>query len=417
MSAAQTWMDWLALKAGQCDLQLALVGGAVRDQLLGRRGPDKDLDLVVEGPKRWPAVELAQAVEQAPDLPSGFTLIHHQCFEAFGTAQLQLDTPEGPLLCDLSSARREHYAFPGAHPEVSLACLEEDLQRRDFSLNAIAQRLPAADHPRLDPFGGMGALKDRQLELLHPASLSDDPTRLIRGVRYGARLNLELSATAAKQAAAALQSWPWPQGAPALAARLRMELELLFDEPHWPAAIDLMQRWGALELLQREWQQLPPGSLAWLQRLGNWGKALAAEPPVACLRLLGLLLLAPSDSSGITAMASRLQLPQGQLKLLEHSLELGDWLKALTSVEDWQPSTWSEALESRGAASQPLLVLLQLGPGRCHWRRPLLRWLWRWRLIRSPIKAQELLAQGWCSGPALGEELRRRRAQAINLQP
>ena len=144
MSAAQTWMDWLALKAGQCDLQLSLVGGAVRDQLLGRRSPDKDLDLVVEGPKRWPAVELAQAVEQARDLPSGFSLINHQCFEAFGTAQLQLNTPEGPLLCDLSSARREHYAFPGAHPEVSLTCLEEDLQRRSASPQPRALRSGAA---------------------------------------------------------------------------------------------------------------------------------------------------------------------------------------------------------------------------------------------------------------------------------
>ena len=417
MTICHQWIDWLTGRAETHGLKLSLVGGAVRDQLLGLSQPAKDLDFVVEGSHPWPALRLARKVQQSKDLPNGFALKQLKIFESYGTAQLILSGPSGSLVCDLSSARVEHYAFPGDHPQVELGDLKRDLMRRDFSINAIAQRLPAADHARLDPFGGMGALKDRQLELLHPASLSDDPTRLIRGVRYGARLNLELSATAAKQAAAALQSWPWPQGAPALAARLRMELELLFDEPHWPAAIDLMQRWGALELLQREWQQLPPGSLAWLQRLGDWGKALAAESPVACLRLLGLLLLAPSDSSGITAMARRLQLPQGQLKLLERSLELGDWLKGLRSAEDWQPSTWSEALESRGAASQPLLVLLQLGPGRCHWRRPLLRWLWRWRLIRSPIKAQKLLAQGWSSGPALGEELRRRRAQAINLQP
>ena len=417
MNAAQTWMDWLEPQARFCGLQLALVGGAVRDHLLGRRGPDKDLDLVVEGPRPWPALELKNAVEQASGLPSGFTLITTQSFEAFGTAQLQLQTPDGPLLCDLSSARLEHYPFPGSHPIVSLSSLDEDLQRRDFSLNAIAQQLPAAQHRLLDPYGGITALQDRQLDLLHPRSLSDDPTRLVRGVRYGARLNLELTSAAAKQAASALQSWPWPQNAPALGARLRMELELLFEEDNWAAAIELLQRWGALELLLRYWQQLPPGSLAWLKRLGLWGEALSADPPVFSLRLLGLLLLAPTDSDGITALARRLQVPQGQLKLLQQVLGLSDWLEQLGDAEQWKPSQWSEALESRGAASQPLLVLLQLRPGGCRWRAPLLRWLWRWRLISSPVNAHELLATGWSSGPALGEELRRRRAEAINRRP
>ena len=62
-------------------------------------------------------------------------------------------------------------------------------------------------------------------------------------------------------------------------------------------------------------------------------------------------------------------------------------------------------------------MLLQLGPGSQPWRRPLLRWLWRWRLIQSPVNAKELLAQGWSRGPELGQELRRRRAAALNQHP
>ena len=126
----------------------------MRDQLLGLIQPSKDLDLVVEGSRAWPALELKAAVEKASSLPKGFVLQNSQGFEAFGTAQLQLLTPTGPLLCDLSSARVEHYAFPGAHPCVSLGSLEDDLQRRDFSLNAIAQRLPAKGQLLLDPFCG-----------------------------------------------------------------------------------------------------------------------------------------------------------------------------------------------------------------------------------------------------------------------
>ena len=394
----------------------------MRDQLLGFSQPSKDLDLVVEGSRAWPALELKAAVEKASSmLPSGFVLQNSQGFDAFGTAQLQLLTPTGPLLCDLSSARLEHYAFPGAHPCVSLGSLEDDLHRRDFSLNAIAQRLPAKGQPLLDPFHGARALEARQLELLHPSSLSDDPTRLVRGVRYGARLNLTLSPDSATQAKAVLQEWPWPQDAPALAARLRMELELLFAESCWPTAVRLLQQWGGLGLLIPQWNQLPAGGLAWLQHLRQWGMALqnktSALVPAGSLQVLGLLLLAPGANNEIASLGKRLQLPQGLQNHLEKSLEMRQWLQQLPAELDWDPSQWTRELESRGTAHQPTLALLVTGPNFSPWRRPLLRWLWRWRLIQSPVSAKELLRHGWSSGPALGAELRRQRSIALNQQP
>lgn len=418
MSTAEHWIAWLQALAAQQQLQLSLVGGAVRDRLLGRSTPEKDVDLVVEGPRAWAALELAEAVAASSCLPTGFQLQQLHTFAAFGTAQLQLQTPTGPLLCDLSSARQEHYAFPGAHPSVEPANLNTDLYRRDFSLNAIAQRLPQAQHPLLDPFGGCQALEQRQLELLHPLSLSDDPTRLLRGVRYGARLGLSLAPATDAQVQRSLEQWPWPEDAPALAARLRMELELLLGEQHWRQAITLLQHWGGLQLLQRHWHTLPAGSEAWLQRLGVWGQRLNSEPNATSLRLLGLLQLAPSTNEQITALAQRLQLPQRPLKLLQQSLALKHWLQhSPAERRQWQPSDWSAALEQQGAASQPQLVLLQLGPGSQPWRRPLLRWLWRWRLMQSPVSAKELLNQGWSRGPELGQELRRRRATALNQHP
>jgi len=421
LSSSDLWLKWLEQLATQQGLRLSLVGGAVRDQLLGLSQPSKDLDLVVEGSRAWPALELKAAVEKASSLPKGFVLQNSQGFDAFGTAQLQLLTPTGPLLCDLSSARVEHYAFPGAHPCVSLGSLEDDLQRRDFSLNAIAQRLPAKGQLLLDPFHGARALEEGQLELLHRSSLSDDPTRLVRGARYGARLNLTLSPDSAKQAATVLQRRPWPQDAPALAARLRMELELLFAESCWPTAVRLLQQWGGLELLVPRWKQLPAGGLAWLQHLCQWGMALqgktSAPVPAGSLQLLGLLLLAPEANNEIASLGERLQLPQGLQNHLEKSLEMRQWLQQLPAGLDWDPSQWTRELESKGMAHQPTLALLVTGPNFSPWRRPLLRWLWRWRLIQSPVSAQELLRNGWSSGPALGEELRRQRSIALNQQP
>ena len=393
----------------------------MRDQLLGLIQPSKALDLVVEGSRAWPALELKAAVEKASRLPKGFVLQNSQGFDAFGTAQLQLLTPTGPLLCDLSSARVEHYAFPGAHPCVSLGSLEDDLQRRDFSLNAIAQRLPAKGQVLLDPFHGARALEEGQLELLHRSSLSDDPTRLVRGARYGARFNLRLSPDSAKQAATVLQRRPWPQDAPALAARLRMELELLFAESCWPTAVRLLQQWGGLELLLPRWKLLPAGGLAWLHHLRQWGTALqsktSAPVPAGSLQLLGLLLLAPEANNEIASLGERLQLPQGLQNHLAKSLEMRQWLQPLPSELEWRPSQWTHELESKGASNQLTLVLLQTGPNFSPWRRPLLRWLWRWRLIQSPVSAKELLRDGWSSGPALGAELRRQRSIALNQQP
>ena len=157
-------MDWLAAVATAHGLHLSVVGGAVRDRLLDKNTPDKDLDLVVEAEGSWPAIQLLELIENQ-ELPEGFQLKQSQSFEAFGTAQLRLNTPAGQMLCDLSSARAERYAFPGAHPEVQPTDLAGDLKRRDFSINAIAEQLPLGSSPLIDPFAGEADLKAGQLNL------------------------------------------------------------------------------------------------------------------------------------------------------------------------------------------------------------------------------------------------------------
>ncbi|QNJ07658.1 poly(A) polymerase [Synechococcus sp. Minos11] len=410
-------MDWLATIAMAHGLHLSVVGGAVRDRLLGKSTPDKDLDLVVEGDGSWswPAIQLLELIENH-ELPRGFQLKQSQSFEAFGTAQLHLQTPEGPLLCDLSSARSERYAFPGAHPEVKPADLLNDLKRRDFSINAIAERLPLSSNPLLDPFAGEADLKAGQLKLLHPLSLEDDPSRLLRGVRYGTRLGLELAAETTAQVDSTLAAWPWTNDAPALASRSRMELELLLSESCWRSAVELLESWRGLELIQRGWKALPPRSSAWLQRLGQWGHAIDPNWSAEELRLVGLLWLVPHQYN-LVAIAKRLQLAHRQQQLLSRGLELQRWLEGLSpqNTDAWKASDWTFALEERGAKTEPLMVLMPLGPSRhLQFRRPLLRWLMCWRLIESPLSAKELMNQGLSAGPKLGSRLKELRGQAIN---
>ena len=409
------WIEWLVAIATPLQLQLSLVGGAVRDQLLGQALPLKDLDLVVEGPASWPALVLAEAIvaaAAASQLPLGYQLLQCTPYSNYGTARLQLQTNGGLLFCDLSSARSENYGFPGDHPSVESANLQIDLQRRDFSINALAMRLPNLE--LLDLFGGRKDLAAKQLQLLHSGSIRDDPTRLIRAVRYGARFDLQWAPASWEQASVMLNSWPWPPGAPALGARLRMELELLFAETNWRGALVLLEQWRGLELLQRGWQRLPRGSARFLSRFGRWGAALEPAFTAVDLRLFALIDSAPGAAADKQVIGERLQLPQRLWELLGQVAELRQWLQRERDSNSWRPSQWTAALEQPGNGGQPLavlLVLLQPGePARYH----LLRWLLRWRLQRPAIGGKELLAMGYQPGPELGKRLWQDRAKEID---
>jgi tRNA nucleotidyltransferase (CCA-adding enzyme) len=154
-----------------------LVGGAVRDLLLGRGRAD--VDLVVEGD----AAALAERL--------GAEVTAH---ERFGTAKLNLNGHE----IDIASARSESYPRPGALPVVSPgADLAADLRRRDFTINAMA--IPLRGEPRLiDPHGGEADLATRQLRVLHDDSFVDDPTRALRAARYASRFGFGLEERAAE---------------------------------------------------------------------------------------------------------------------------------------------------------------------------------------------------------------------------
>ncbi len=180
-----------------------LVGGIVRDLMMGKGLGDYDIDLVVEGD----GLLFARALQQ--ELCAG--LREHP---AFLTAKLVppfgASSGSGPLLgeVDVATARSEEYRAPGSLPTVQAAPIERDLWRRDFSVNALA--LPLRDYRLLrahqakpqdvlrdiiDPTGGLADLEAKSLRVLHPESFIDDPTRLFRAVRYAVRLSFDFDLT------------------------------------------------------------------------------------------------------------------------------------------------------------------------------------------------------------------------------
>jgi tRNA nucleotidyltransferase (CCA-adding enzyme) len=201
-------------------LDAYLVGGSVRDLLLGReRG---DLDVAVEG----------DAVEELARRLGGDARAH----ERFATATVRTDGLE----IDLAATRAETYSRPGALPEITPAALPEDLARRDFTVNAMA--VPLAAPPELiDPHAGLGDLERGELRILHDGSFVDDPTRALRAARYAARYGFTPEpATARRLREADLET----------VSRDRREAELrkLAAEPDAAQGFALLSEWGLLAL-------------------------------------------------------------------------------------------------------------------------------------------------------------------------
>ena len=374
--------------------RLALVGGVVRDQLLHQRygrawSGVPDLDWVVEG-------NAAALVEELNRQVGSERITGVQEHGAFGTVAFQLDG----IPLDLATARQEDYPAPAENPMVQAGTLQADLARRDFTINAMAFDLVANE--LIDLHHGQEDLASGQLRFLHVGSVQDDPTRVIRAARYAARLGFQLAEESSKQIRSTIQEWPWDwrqgdaatEAPPALSTRLRMELERLLEREPWPQALDLLEQWQALPLLDSQLQNDPwrTQRLHLAQRLG--------------LPLMPALLLRAADP---VAVAQRLQIPGKQQHWLQECGELRDWLVDTPPPLEATPSIWSTAIEQQGWPPEVVALTVTLKPKQ--WK-PLLRWWGRWRRIQAPQTARDLIAAGWQPGPAIGEELRRQRSAA-----
>jgi tRNA nucleotidyltransferase (CCA-adding enzyme) len=276
-----------------------LVGGAVRDLLLGR--PRADVDLVVEGD----AAALAHRL-------GGPSAEHHR----FGTVKVEVGGHE----LDIAAARRERYPEPGALPVVDAGeTVESDLSRRDFTINAMA--VPLAEPGCLiDPFGGQADLEAGLLRVLHDASFLDDPTRAIRAARYAARFGFALEPGTEELLRRA-------ELGTISAERRRAELERLASEATAPHGFALLAGWGLVVLRE---QGIELAELV-LELLGGgpWeGKVEPAEavlaaamgPAGAEVELAEAAISLPSEAVELASGRSMLEL------LLARALG-ADWLE------------------------------------------------------------------------------------------
>jgi len=164
------------------NVRVYLAGGIVRDIILGR--DNFDLDIAVESDAIDFALKLAE--ELGAELRK---------YRGFGTASVLSE----PYKIDLATARKEYYPYPGSLPEVKPASIEEDLKRRDFTINALALSLNKRGFGEvLDYFGGVQDLKKKVIRILKDDSFLEDPTRIIRAMRFKERFAFKFSSLTAK---------------------------------------------------------------------------------------------------------------------------------------------------------------------------------------------------------------------------
>lgn len=241
--STNTGLRWLGEIAAQEGAKLYLVGGVVRDRLLGKK--TLDIDLACEGNVQRLGERLAKEL--------GTRFLYYQPFKT-GTLQ----GPKGERI-DIARTRKEGYPKPGELPKVEPASITDDLHRRDFTVNAMAQSLHPSDFGNLlDPLNGQRDLKKRLIRVLHDKSFTDDPTRIFRAVRYAERFSFRIEPHTLVLLKKAVKRTPALSG-----ERLLYELRCIAQEPKEVRVrtIKRLESLGALAFLGKPLASLSPTRL------------------------------------------------------------------------------------------------------------------------------------------------------------
>lgn len=380
----------IAAEARRAGIALWLVGGSVRDLLLGR--PCDDLDFLVEEAPRRFAAQLCERLGGRLKPPT-----------PFGTLRWlpagECDGPAGPLPAhiDFAATRAETYAHPAALPAVYRSTLRQDLGRRDFSINALAVPVAPRAGAVIDEYGGLADLDAGLIRVLHPLSFYDDPLRIVRAWRFRARFGFTIE----PRTKALMQRARATLGR-ITGARLRNELALLLQEED-PAGILLAMQDAGLLTAMHPALRVSEGLRHKLRRVRNVTGPLTAPPLPARMWHALASEIAPE---ALPAFCERMHFAPKMAASLLHT---------------------SRLLRDPGAAAEPAATTLELverldkvpfDAAWCVWRitdNPLVSariadFLTRWPETRPRSSGHDLRAAGLPPGPAYGRILLRLRS-------
>ena len=367
----------VARLANEAGIAAYLVGGPVRDRLLGI--PATDLDIMVVGDAPLLARKLAGEL-------GGRLTVHHR----FGTATVDADG----VTVDLVTARRETYRYAGALPDVQPGVIEDDLARRDFTINAMAIPVACGESDLVDLHGGTRDLAAGLVRVLHDLSFRDDPTRMLRAVRYAARFGFEIEPETAALMASALAT-----GAMSTLTgdRVRHELERILQEADPATTLRLADETGVLKAIH------PGLSAAHLPTTA----AMQHEP------LTWVAALAwPMSEAEAGSLTARLNAPSDWERVIDDAVRVRQLAPQLSDPgsDAMKPSEVCGLLD--GLAPDALRAAMMLAPTPVADRID--RYLGEWWTVAPRLRGDDLLALGVPGGPMVGEALRALRTARLD---
>ena len=379
------------------DTKVAFVGGYIRDLLITKVHEQVfpkpvDIDIVIEGS----SVSLAKFIKQNI---SNVEICLIKEFNLYNTVELNINN----LKIDIASARKEIYSAPGLNPKVINATIEEDLQRRDFTINAIA--FEVSTKKVYDLYQGIPDIKGKELHLLHENSIADDPSRLIRCAKYATRLGFNISRESLKQSQATVSKWPWKTSKnqdkiifpPAISIRIRMELSEIYKYDNLKKVIPLLEKWEIISILNKSIKV----DNKFLRGL-NWIKKLNGN----------YILFLLKNAEDLDKVCQRFFINNKEKKIIEDYLDIKNILE---SKKDkylyFSPSRWTEFIEDRNLDEETVKLLIC--DGGLFWR-PFFKWLFIYKFIKSKKDGELLKKEGWKPGKEMGKEIKRLRYLEID---
>lgn len=391
----------LAGQVGQdTGVEVYAVGGFVRDMLLGI--PNDDIDLVVEGDGVAYAHTLGERL--------GARVRPHLKFR---TAVLIL--PSGQKI-DVATARLEYYEYPAALPIVELSSLKMDLYRRDFSINTLAVHLCPQTFGRLvDFFGGQQDIKDGIIRVLHSLSFVEDPTRIIRAIRFERRFQFRIGSQTERliKNAVRLNIFQRLSG-----ARIRHELRLLAEDS---APVEALVRMRDLGLLQEispllQFPQTKEALLGEIEKVITWYRLLFRRqaPDIWIVYFLGLV--SGFDAHQVLALTTRLQFPPRRVELIESTrrqlrytaMQLAQWAR-----NHGRPADLCEILAPLSLEG----LLYSMARQRKHeLRRAISHYLTHLQDVQIAVSGRDIAALGLEPGPRYSTILRAVKRAVLNAE-
>ena len=356
--------------AAHLGVRTYLVGGSVRDLLMGNTPAELDMAI---------ASESRDAVASLMHKLGGIVMAESQ----FGTAKVET----GGVVFDAARTRRETYARPGALPTVEfVGSIEKDLPRRDFTMNAAAVSLDRDSWGALlDPFGGRRDLEANQVRVLHRTSFIDDPTRILRAVRYAGRLGFGIEGETGRLLDEGLDYLDAVSG-----DRIRRELEHIFAEERVAPILDLAEGRGVPRAIH-------PALAVRSSLLARLKEGAAPSPP----GLAAALAFDASDSD--------------RASLVQRLALVSDWGQAVRDVgkvkarlgvirKDTPPASKLYALLAD--LHDGAIEACALASNHAKVRRQIEFYLRELRGARPMLDGRDVMALGVPEGPPVGETLR-----------